>query len=160
MFFEYKKKSFSSHQNMQNLITLLGEHSYNSETIFLNWGQINELNNDNLVTIGAHTHTHPNLANLDGYESEYEINHSKVIIENNINITVNHFAYPYGGPKNYSQREINSLFANKFTTGVTTKFGFLNKQCFENRFELPRIMLGSDFFTFRRKIHRLYRLYN
>jgi peptidoglycan/xylan/chitin deacetylase (PgdA/CDA1 family) len=161
-FLKIREIAFSSNQKMKYLEKYLVDNfsNHNSNQLFLNWNQIEILNNDNLVTLGAHTHTHANLVTLSQEELKDEILISKRVIEYNIMKQVNHFAYPYGAPSNYSTREINFLVENKFESSVTTKFGFLNKKSLNNKHELPRIMLGSDFFNIRRKLHRLYKLYH
>lgn len=49
-----------------------------------------------LVTIGAHTVSHPRLTTLDDGQLEAEIYGSKAMLENLIGTTVDLFAYPFG----------------------------------------------------------------
>ncbi len=135
---------------LQNYIEL-NSNEINQESIFLNWEQINILIESNIVTIGAHTKTHVNLSSVSDFESEYEIINSKKEIELRTNESIRHFAYPYGNIKNYSKREIDILKNNNFSTSVSTNYGFLKKNSFLNCYELPRITLDSDFFTFRNR---------
>lgn len=109
---------------------------------FLTWNKILELSKDKLVTIGAHTISHPNLSRISSDNSLAEISESRKILEEKINLPVYHFAYPYGGINEVSYREIT--FTNKcgYRTASSTNFGFIN-----NRVDLhclPRAALTNN----------------
>jgi peptidoglycan/xylan/chitin deacetylase (PgdA/CDA1 family) len=48
------------------------------------------------MTIGAHTHTHPDLRDLSEERVRYEIETSDAIIEEKTGVRPRHFAYPKG----------------------------------------------------------------
>jgi peptidoglycan/xylan/chitin deacetylase (PgdA/CDA1 family) len=54
-------------------------------------------------TIGAHTHTHPVLTSLPRTAAEEEIRISKEELESLLGCPVNHFAYPFGMRRHFSQ---------------------------------------------------------
>lgn len=68
--------------------------SYNDYV--LDWNQINKMSGDEIVTIGSHTITHPDLTKLREEDAFYEINESKKRLEEVITKKVEHFAYPFG----------------------------------------------------------------
>ena len=71
--------------------------------LFLNWNDLIKLKSSPLITIGAHTISHPSLAYLSDAEALEEIQASKKIIEEKINKKVLHFAYPYGTKSDFER---------------------------------------------------------
>ncbi len=64
----------------------------------MDWSQIYELCKNNLITIGSHTLNHLNLENKkDEGEIRYELEMSKLLLENRLKKSINHFCYPQGG---------------------------------------------------------------
>lgn len=111
--------------------------------LFLNEKQLILLANSDLITIGAHTHTHPNLKILNNDDCIFEIKKSKDYLEKILSKKIKHFAYPYGTKEFFSIREQDILKNMGFSTAVTTLTGQLKK---DNNFSLPRIGL-NDFHT-------------
>lgn len=60
------------------------------------WDQINEMQESGLMTLGAHTHTHPDFRNLTVAQAEEEIGRSQELIEKRTGQVPRHFAYPWG----------------------------------------------------------------
>ncbi len=159
-FIKIRKIAFSSNYKMNYFLDFLKQYRgfSNLQPLYLTWDIVKMLSNDNNVLFGAHTDSHANLSLLSHEESESEILNSKFKIEKILQKEIVHFAYPFGGPNNYNQLHIDILSNNNFCTSVTTKYGFLNSSCLHNRHELPRIMLGPDFFSIKRRVHRSYYL--
>lgn len=68
----------------------------------LNWAQLKEMAADSLVTIAAHSVTHPrDLREVDNAELKMEISESKRLLEEELGIPVHYFTYPEG---NYDAR--------------------------------------------------------
>ncbi len=67
------------------------------------------LKKSGLVTFGAHTQHHPILSNESDDTSHNEIRDSIVDLEQLLGAKVRYFAYPNGGEKDFSIREINTL---------------------------------------------------
>ena len=63
---------------------------------FLSWSQINDLKNDNLFEIGAHTISHAVLSRLSYTDQLYEIKKSIHCLENRLGVRIEHFSYPFG----------------------------------------------------------------
>lgn len=59
-------------------------------------GELTEFSRDRLVTIGAHTVSHPVLTDMSPIEQQYEIEQSKRDLEALLNQTVDAFSYPNG----------------------------------------------------------------
>ena len=62
----------------------------------LTWRQAREMQGSGLVTFGAHTHTHPNLAALAAAQVNWEIATANQLIAERLGCAPVHFAYPWG----------------------------------------------------------------
>lgn len=62
----------------------------------LTWDHINQMQSSGLMTIGAHTHTHPDLRDLTADQVHEEVGTSNAIIESETGVRPRHFAYPKG----------------------------------------------------------------
>ncbi len=62
----------------------------------LDWDQVGEMMQSGLATLGAHTHSHPDMRDLTTEEVEDELGTSDEIIERMTGMRPAHFAYPYG----------------------------------------------------------------
>lgn len=60
----------------------------------LSWGQIQELAARGF-TFGSHTLTHPRLTSLEEKEAIRQLRHSKLILEDHLEVAVELFSYPY-----------------------------------------------------------------
>ena len=117
-------------------------HEKTSE-LTLSWEQIERLNQDPLVTIGAHSSNHFSLAELSREEAKKEIIDSKEQIELHIKKNVRHFAYPYGGESESGTREFKIVRECGFKTAVTTRFASVNRKHIHHLECLPRIFMTS-----------------
>jgi peptidoglycan/xylan/chitin deacetylase (PgdA/CDA1 family) len=70
-------------------------------------------------TIGAHTHTHPNLRAIPFDRAKDEIRTSKSILEDLLGGPVTHFAYPFGMRRHFSGRLRQYCFEIGFKTIAT-----------------------------------------
>lgn len=70
-------------------------------------------------TIGAHTHTHPNLRVIPFDSAKDEIRMSKSILEDLLGAPVTHFAYPFGMRRHFSERLRQYCFEIGFKTIAT-----------------------------------------
>lgn len=62
----------------------------------MTWDQVTEMIGSGLVTVGAHTHTHPDLRQIDPSAVEHEVGVSNQIIGDRVGILPRHFTYPKG----------------------------------------------------------------
>jgi peptidoglycan/xylan/chitin deacetylase (PgdA/CDA1 family) len=87
----------------------------------LNWEEIKTLDQHPLVTIGAHTNSHPNLKKLTEQEAFSEMSDSKNLLEEKLKHSVVHFAYPFGTRNEADVREFELVSRCGFRTAVTTR---------------------------------------
>ena len=66
------------------------------DPVALNWDQVREMQASGLMTVGAHTHTHPDLRELTSEQVEWEVEESTRQIEAELGVRPQHFAYPKG----------------------------------------------------------------
>jgi peptidoglycan/xylan/chitin deacetylase (PgdA/CDA1 family) len=86
----------------------------------LTWGEIQQLDGEPLITIGAHTHSHVNMKKNTIEELRKEILTSKLLLEEHLGHTIDHFAYPYGTSKEVGSRENTVVLECGFKTAVTS----------------------------------------
>ena len=108
--------------------------------ILMSWDEVRTLAKDPLVTIGAHTLTHPVLTALPDSAARNEISHSKKIIENEIGREVLHLAYPFGIA---GEREYLMAIEAGFRTAVTTEPRALRAKDLKTLTALPRHELSA-----------------
>ena len=108
----------------------------------MSWDQIREISSDPLVTIGAHTVNHFNLAKLSEEDLRSEILESKLELEKQLKYSVRHFAYPYGKESHASRREFECAKQLGFHTATTTKIGNLQEAHSKHLCCLPRINMN------------------
>jgi peptidoglycan/xylan/chitin deacetylase (PgdA/CDA1 family) len=66
------------------------------ESTPLTWRQIEDMLGSGLMTLGAHTHTHPDLRGLPEARVRDELETSDRLIEQHTGVGPEHFAYPFG----------------------------------------------------------------
>lgn len=111
----------------------------------LSWADIRELLKDELVTIGAHTVSHPVLSALEPHRMQEEIRVSREVIEQQTGHAVEHFAYPFGTRQDAGEREFAACSAQGFKTAMTTRPGFVYSRHRQQLTALPRFMLSESF---------------
>ncbi len=97
-----------------------------------------------LVTIGAHTERHLNLARAAAQDVEREMTSGRRILENILQREVVHFSYPYGHSGACGEREAEIARAAGFRTAVTTRRGTLFPEHLDDLYALPREPLGGS----------------
>ena len=95
--------------------------------LLLNWDEIKHLDNNNLITIGSHTHSHANLVRESFESVQNEMLYSKNLLEEKLNHDVFHLAYPFGTKKEVGSRELMLAKEIGYTTAVTTQCYPANK---------------------------------
>jgi peptidoglycan/xylan/chitin deacetylase (PgdA/CDA1 family) len=116
-----------------------------SRELCMSWDELRAFANDPLVTIGAHTVSHCNLAHEPEEIARQEIRLSRERIENALQKPVQHFAYPYGDRAAAGPREFATTQAQGFATAVTTRPGMIFPDHADHLTALPRISLNGNY---------------
>jgi peptidoglycan/xylan/chitin deacetylase (PgdA/CDA1 family) len=111
----------------------------------MGWEELAELAADPLVTIGAHTVTHPMLAKVSAQSARSELDLSRTVIEAALMTRPEHLAYPVGDPTSAGPREFKIAAELGFKTAVTTRPGVLFAEHKECLTALPRISLNGEY---------------
>jgi len=111
----------------------------------MDWSELRDFARDPLVTIGAHTNTHPRLRTLDEAQSRHEILDGKARIERELGQEVRHIAYPVGDPTSAGPREFALSAEAGYETAVTTRPGVLFQEHASHLHALPRISVNGLF---------------
>lgn len=116
-----------------------------SAELTMSWSELAEFSTHPLVTLGAHTISHPVLANLDvrAAAEEMEVGAAQMAIH--LGKRPRHFAYPYGHDWAAGPREFAMAAQLGFETGVTTRKGVLFAEHGDHITALPRISLNGDY---------------
>ena len=112
-------------------------------SVSLSWEEINTLSHDPLITIGAHTMNHISTKQQTDERVEQEMRISKKEIEGHIGKEVKHFAYPYGGVFDVSQRDIQLAEKVGFQTSTLNQPGNIFKRNKKQTQALARMPLGN-----------------
>lgn len=121
---------------------------------YLTWSDVRELHAEG-IRFDSHTVSHPDLRSLGPDQIEYELGHSKEVIEEHLGVSVESFSYPFGFPEEDRDftRFLEDVLSNLgFDYGVSTILGRACRR--SNRFFLPRIPVNScdDPSLFRAKL--------
>jgi peptidoglycan/xylan/chitin deacetylase (PgdA/CDA1 family) len=114
------------------------------EELALDWNQIAQLNSDSLVTIAAHTVSHPSFKVINEEQILAEVEQSVQILESKLNTTIEHFAYPYGSPLEVGKREVELLSKTKIKTATTGRIGNIMREHSNHLLALPRLYVGPE----------------
>jgi peptidoglycan/xylan/chitin deacetylase (PgdA/CDA1 family) len=109
----------------------------------LSWAELTTLARDPLVTLAAHTMTHPVLRQLDAASAKEEMAHSKMRLEDMLGIPIDHFAYPFGGADACGEREFALAREIGYKTATTTQICNIFSDHARHLWSLPRIPLDS-----------------
>ena len=113
------------------------------DELCLNWRGLKKLGAHPLVTLGAHTLTHPMLAKHPDDVARREIFDSKAIIERETGAQVKHFAYPVGDPGSAGPREFILARQAGFDSAATTRPGMIFPEHAGHLTALPRLSVNG-----------------
>jgi len=111
----------------------------------MNWEELKPFSDEPLVSIGGHTVTHCNLAQQSDAIACDEITTSRARIENALQSSVQHFAYPYGDKFAAGRREFETTRKSGFKTAVTTRPGMIFPESAQHPTALPRVSLNGNY---------------
>ena len=135
----------------------------------LSWDELKPFADDPLITIGAHTITHCNLAKQTEAIATHEMAISRARIETALQRPVVHLAYPYGDKIAAGTREFALAQAAGFKTAVTTRPGMIFPESAgtshrpaaglaERQLSGPADIAGTDLRRCDRDVERLSRI--
>jgi peptidoglycan/xylan/chitin deacetylase (PgdA/CDA1 family) len=97
------------------------------------------------ITVGAHTCSHPILARLAARDQARELAESKRLIESTTSVECVEFAYPNGGPGDFSHDTRKQVIDAGYRCAFTTVKRRVTAG--EDRFEIPRCTLTHNGIT-------------
>jgi peptidoglycan/xylan/chitin deacetylase (PgdA/CDA1 family) len=111
----------------------------------MSWDELKPFADDPLITIGAHTITHCNLARQTGEIAAHEMAIGRARIEGVLQRPVVHLAYPYGDKIAAGPREFALAQAAGYKTAVTTRPGMIFPENAGHLTALPRVSLNGNY---------------
>jgi peptidoglycan/xylan/chitin deacetylase (PgdA/CDA1 family) len=139
----------SEHDVLREVAALCARHGVDESAICrelcMSWDELKVFAGDPLVTIGAHTITHPNLAKQSEQVALNELRTSRARIETALGRGVLHLAYPYGDRFAAGPREFALAKAAGFKTAVTTRPGMLFPESADHMTALQRVSLNGNY---------------
>jgi len=137
------------HDMQREISTLCARHGIDETNIArelcMSWDELKPFADDPLVTIGAHTVTHCNLASQSETSASFELATSRARIEAALQRPVLHLAYPYGDRIAAGPREFALARAAGFKTAVTTRPGMIFPESAEHLTALQRVSLNGNY---------------
>ena len=120
----------------------------------LNWDQVGEMLETGLVTLGAHTHTHPDMRGLPVDRVVEEVGESNRLIELRTGQVPEHFAYPKG----YWDEAAETVVRANYRTAVLGAGVPVTKATDPHRIARVAVQKSDGQFFFTRKVARGMRL--
>jgi peptidoglycan/xylan/chitin deacetylase (PgdA/CDA1 family) len=111
----------------------------------MTWDELKSFSADPLVTIGAHSVSHCNLASLDEAAARDELTVGRTRIEAALQRSVVHLAYPYGDRSAAGAREFALAADAGYRTAVTTRPGMVFPESAGHLMALPRVSLNGNY---------------
>ena len=111
---------------------------------YMTWSQIKELEKENTVYIGNHSHTHNYLVDLKNEDFISDINTASTIFKDTLGYNPIFFSYPFG---EYSSR-IKEYISKNFKFSFGQHSGVIDKN--KDRYELPRFPINEKYGDLKR----------
>ena len=111
---------------------------------YMTWSQIKEIEKENFVTIGHHSHSHTYLIEKSDQEFIKDIKQANVIFKNKIGYIPELFSYPFGEYSEFMRNYISENF--KFAFGQHSGVIDVNKE----KFQLPRFPINENYGKLKR----------
>jgi len=108
----------------------------------LTWDDLRFISNNDLFTIGGHSHSHSILSTLSDEELEIEVTNCTNEISRKLKIEINHFSYPEGQENHYNENVISLLKRVGIMCCPTAIYGFNDID--DDLFHLKRVMVGFN----------------
>lgn len=107
------------------------------ERYYMNLNDLQELDTAKM-TVGAHSHSHPHLENLDDDLMKQEIDRGLQFLKTNVNKSINSFSYPFG---TYDGRTVSYLQDQDVDYSFTTQDSI--NDILDKRYEIKRVDAAS-----------------
>jgi peptidoglycan/xylan/chitin deacetylase (PgdA/CDA1 family) len=137
------------HDIAREIAALCARHGVDQTAICrercMSWDELKPFAADPLISIGAHTITHCNLARQSEAIALDEMTTSRVRIERALQCPVVHLAYPYGDRIAAGPREFALARTAGFKTAVTTRPGMIFSENASHLTALPRVSLNGNY---------------
>jgi peptidoglycan/xylan/chitin deacetylase (PgdA/CDA1 family) len=154
LYYLFKEMSHGDQDAFMEKLRNLCPSRFTPESMFLSWDELIELSRHPLITIGAHTKSHPVLSRLTAEGVRDELAGGKEILERRLGHSVDHLAYPFGGSAQVCRREFEAACEAGFRSAFTTRFGHLHAKHRKFLHSLPRITIDcrDTISVFRQKL--------
>lgn len=116
----------------------------------LGWDEVNAMAESGLLTVGAHTHTHPDLRELSTEQVEHEISTSNGLIEERTGTKPLHFAYTKG----YWAEAAEPVLRRHYATAVLGAGPPIDSTTDPLRLSRVPVQKSDGYFFFKRKMKR------
>ena len=137
------------HDVQRAIAALCARHEVEEAAICRNlcmsWGELKTFAENPLISVGAHSITHCNLAKQTETIASQEMEIGRVRIEAALQRPVVHLAYPYGDKIAAGAREFALAQAAGFKTAVTTRPGMIFPESADHLTALPRVSLNGNY---------------
>ena len=142
-------RTLSEHDMQREVTALCARHGVDQAAVCrelcMSWDELKAFALDPLVTIGAHSITHCNLALQSEATAKEELSLSRARIEDAVQRPVMHLAYPYGDKHAAGAREFALAAACGYQTAVTTRPGMVFPKSGRHLTALPRVSLNGNY---------------
>jgi peptidoglycan/xylan/chitin deacetylase (PgdA/CDA1 family) len=142
-------RTLSEHDLQREITSLCERHGVDQAAICrdrcMSWEELKAFSADPLVTIGAHSITHCNLAQQSETTAREELTLSRARIEDALQRPAIHLAYPYGDKPAAGPREFALARASGYKTAVTTRPGMVFPESAGHMTALPRVSLNGNY---------------
>ncbi len=120
----------------------------------LTWGQVEEMAAGGLMTLGAHTHRHPNMRHLTTEQVEEDLGASDELIERRLGVPPRHFTYPYG----YWSPAADPVVRRRYTTATVGSGPAITSPTDLHTVTRIPVQLSDRIWLFKRKMYGGFRL--
>jgi peptidoglycan/xylan/chitin deacetylase (PgdA/CDA1 family) len=142
-------RGLQEHDLQRELGSLCARHGVDQAAICrdlcMSWDELKTFAGDPLVTIGAHTISHCNLAQQREDVAREELEIGRARIEEKLGRPVLHLAYPYGDRAAAGPREFALAASAGYKTAVTTRPGMVFAENAAHPTALPRVSLNGNY---------------
>lgn len=119
--------------------------------------ELKQLAEDELITIGGHTHSCANLLTLSKSHQIVEISRNKEILEELLNRKIKYFSYPFGSEVGYTPQIAGILQNVGYSLACGNSYGKVDITLDTSRYDLPRVKVGNlNKFAFHRFLLRFF----